>query len=65
MVIDMKIAIEASRTLLYEASRVVDAEIGHARRLENDPPEGKAKARALKNELRKYKRCAAMLTPTK
>jgi len=63
MLIDMKIAIEASRALLYETSRVVDAEIGYAKRLETNPPEDKAEARQLKNDSRKYKRYAGMLTP--
>ena len=63
MLIDMKIAIEASRALLYETSRVVDIELGYAKRLESNPPEDKAEARQLKNESRKYKRYASMLTP--
>ena len=63
MLIDMKIAIEASRALLYETSIVVDAEIGYAKRLETNPPEDKAEAKQLKNDLRKYKRYAGMLTP--
>lgn len=62
MLIDMKIAIEASRALLYETSRVVDYEIGYAR-LQENPPEDKAEAKQLKTDLRKYKRCAGMLTP--
>ena len=63
MLIDMKVAIEASRTLLYEASRVVDYEIGYAKRLQENPPEDKAEAKQLKTDLRKYRRCAGMLTP--
>ncbi len=69
MLIDMKIAIEAGRALLYETSRVVDIEIGYAKRLEADSrlrgndSRDKAEARQLKNESRKYKRYAAMLTP--
>ena len=77
MLIDMKIVIEAGRALLYETSRVVDMEIGYAKRLEEDsrPSAGsgqalrgndsgdKEEAKQLKNESRKYKRCAAMLTP--
>jgi hypothetical protein len=60
MLIDMKIAIEAGRALLYETSQVVDMELGFAR-LEADSPDDKAKE--IKNQLRKYKRCAGMLTP--
>ena len=63
MLIDMKIAIEAGRALLYETSRVVDLEIGYAKRLETNPPQDKAEAKQLKNDSRKYRRYAAMLTP--
>jgi len=63
MLIDMKIAIEAGRALLYETSRVVDLEIGYAKKLETNPPQDKAEAKQLKNDSRKYKRYAAMLTP--
>ncbi len=63
MLIDMKIAIEAGRALLYETSLIVDLEVGYAKRLEENPPEDKAEAKQLKNDSRKYKRYAAMLTP--
>jgi len=63
MLIDMKIAIEAGRALLYETSRVVDWEVGYAKMLEENPPEDKEKAKKIKNESRKYKRYASMLTP--
>ena len=69
MLIDMKIAIEAGRALLYETSRIVDIEVGYAKRLEADSrlrgndSRDKAEARQLKNESRKYKRYAGMLTP--
>jgi len=69
MLIDMKIAIEAGRALLYETSRIVDIEIGYAKRLEADSrlrgndSRDKAEARQLKNESRKHKRYAGMLTP--
>jgi len=69
MLIDMKIAIEAGRALLYETSRIVDLEIGYAKRLETDSRlrgndnMDKAEAKQLKTDLRKYKRCAGMLTP--
>jgi alkylation response protein AidB-like acyl-CoA dehydrogenase len=63
MLIDMKIAIEAGRALLYETSRVVDMEIGYAKRLDSGLPEDKEQAKQLKNDSRKYKRYAAMLTP--
>ncbi len=63
MVIDMKIAIEAGRALLYETSRVVDMEIAYAMRVENNPPADKAEAKKLKTNAHKYKRFAALLTP--
>ncbi len=63
MLIDMKIAIEAGRALLYKTSRIVDFEIGYARRLELNPPEDKAELKLLKDSSRKFKRYAAMLTP--
>jgi alkylation response protein AidB-like acyl-CoA dehydrogenase len=63
MLIDMKIAIEAGRALLYETSRIVDFEIGYAKRLEMNPPEDKAEAKQLKTDSRKYRRYAGMLTP--
>jgi alkylation response protein AidB-like acyl-CoA dehydrogenase len=63
MLIDMKIAIEASRALLYETSRVVDYEIGYAKRQQENPPQDKAEAKQLKTDSRKYRRYAGMLTP--
>jgi alkylation response protein AidB-like acyl-CoA dehydrogenase len=63
MLIDMKIAIEAGRALLYETSRVVDLEIGLQKTLEKNPPEDKDLLKEMKNDARKYKRFAAMLTP--
>ena len=63
MMIEMKIAIEASRALLYETSQIVDRDLGCARRLEENPPEDKDEKNKLKNKSRRYKRYAAMLTP--
>ena len=63
MLIDMKIAIEAGRALLYETSRVVDMEIGCLKQLESNPPEDKEQVKQLKNDSRKYKRLASLLTP--
>jgi len=62
MVIDMKIQIEAGRALLFETCRIVDLEIGLDTMLQN-PPEDKSEAKELKNQFRKIKRIAAMLTP--
>ena len=63
MLIDMKIAIEAGRALLYDASRVVDLAIGYNNRLDNHPPEDKDELKKLKDHARVYKRFAGMLTP--
>ncbi len=63
MLIDMKTVVEAGRALLYETARIVDMEIGCARRVATNLPEDKAEAKQFKNEARKYKRYAAMLTP--
>jgi len=63
MLIDMKITIEAARALLYETSRVVDLEIGYGKLLETNPPQDKEQAKQLKDDSRKYKRYASMLTP--
>ncbi len=63
MLIDMKIDIEAGRALLYETSRVVDLEIACEKQLETNPPQDKQQLKQLKNDARKLKRLAAMLTP--
>jgi len=63
ILIDMKIAIEAGRALLYETSRVVDMEVGFAKRLQTNPPEDKEKNKQFKTDSRKYKRMTGMLTP--
>jgi alkylation response protein AidB-like acyl-CoA dehydrogenase len=62
MLMDMKIAIEAGRALLYETSRVVDTQIGLEKALAN-PPADKSAIKDMKNQQRKIKRLAAMLTP--
>jgi alkylation response protein AidB-like acyl-CoA dehydrogenase len=63
MLIDMKIAIEASRALLYKTSHIVDMQISYIKQLESGPPEDKAQLKQLKNDSKKYKRYAGMLTP--
>ncbi|NLT76817.1 MAG: acyl-CoA dehydrogenase [Planctomycetes bacterium] len=63
MLIEMKIAVEAGRTLLYETSRVVDLAVAYNKRLEENPPEDKGELKELKNDARSYKRYAGMLTP--
>ncbi|MHC5156888.1 MAG: acyl-CoA dehydrogenase family protein [Planctomycetota bacterium] len=61
LVIDMKMAIEAGRALLYETSWVVDHEIGLNKIIENS--EDKDAVKAAKKELKFIKRLAGMLTP--
>jgi len=63
MLIDMKLAIETGRALLYETSRIVDLHVGYLRQLENHPPQDKDRIKQLKSDSRKYKRYASMLTP--
>ncbi len=64
MTLKMKMEIEAGRTLLYETSRVVDMEIGLTKIAEGpDAGTDKEKAKAAKQQLKKIKRLAAMLTP--
>lgn len=63
MLIDMKIAIEAGRALLYDTSRVVDLAIGYNRQVEENPPKDKAELKELKDRARAYKRYAGLLTP--
>ena len=62
MVIDMKMQIEAGRSLLYETGRAVDMAIHLEKAIEN-PSEDKVEARAVKQQQKKYKRLAGMLTP--
>jgi alkylation response protein AidB-like acyl-CoA dehydrogenase len=63
MLIDMKIALEAGRALLYDTSRVVDLAIGYNNQSENNPPQDKDQSKRLKDNARLYKRYAGMLTP--
>ena len=62
MLVEMRTWLEASRELTYEASRVVDHDIGTLKRLELGKPDPAEKDR-LKHDQRKYKRLAALLTP--
>ncbi|MHC4930278.1 MAG: acyl-CoA dehydrogenase family protein, partial [Planctomycetota bacterium] len=58
MVIDMKMAIEAGRALLYETGWIVDHEIGLSKIIENSEDKGAAKA--AKKELKFIKRLAGI-----
>jgi hypothetical protein len=63
MVVDMKIAIEAARALVYETSRVCDLENNNLRVMEFKPPADKAELKRRKSEGRQLKRQNGMLTP--
>jgi hypothetical protein len=64
MVIKMKMDIEAGRALLYETSRVVDMELALSRIAEGpDAGQNKEAAKEAKQQLKKIKRLASMLTP--
>ncbi|MFZ0033821.1 MAG: acyl-CoA dehydrogenase family protein [Sedimentisphaerales bacterium] len=63
MLIDMKIAIEAGRALLYETSRVVDLSIACQKKLELNPPADKEKLKPLREQARRLDRLASLLTP--
>jgi alkylation response protein AidB-like acyl-CoA dehydrogenase len=63
MVTEMKIAVEAARTLVYETSRVCDLENNNLRVLEENPPTDKDELKKRKADARVYKRLNGMLTP--
>jgi len=63
MLIDMKIAIEAGRALLYETGRIVDLNIGCQKKLELKPPAEKEQLKQLREQARRLDRFAGMLTP--
>jgi hypothetical protein len=59
MLTDMKVAIEASRTLVYETSCIVDIKEGIEDRVEKHPE----RAADLKADLKRYTRFASLFTP--
>jgi len=63
MLTDMKIAIEATRALVYETSRVCDLENNNLRVLETDPPKDAEELKRRKSDAREFKRLNGMLTP--
>jgi alkylation response protein AidB-like acyl-CoA dehydrogenase len=63
MLVEMRTSLEAARELTYEASRVVDHEIGTVRRLEFGKPSDPAEKDRLNKDQRKYRRLASLLTP--
>jgi hypothetical protein len=63
LLMDMKIAIEAARALTYDCARIVDTERWYLWQTETDIVADKEKRKQLKEDARRYKRLAAMLTP--
>jgi len=63
MVVDMKVAIEATRALVYETAYVCDLENNNQRILELKPPADPDEAKRRKQDGRVYKRLNGMLTP--
>jgi hypothetical protein len=59
MLADMKVALEASRALLYETALIVDLKEGLERKVEDEPEPDKE----LRGELKGYTRLAALFTP--
>jgi alkylation response protein AidB-like acyl-CoA dehydrogenase len=59
MLTDRRVDIEAARSLLYETARVVDIKEGLEERAERRPED----ARGLSEEIKRYGRLAALLTP--
>ena len=63
MLIGMKMAIEAARSLTYETCWFVDQEYGVLRKLESDQVAEEGQKKEIKQREKKLKRLAAMLTP--
>ena len=63
LLIGMKTDVEAARALTYETAFMVDLEYGLLRQLEFGDVTDKAQKRELKQQEKKYKRLAGMLTP--
>jgi len=63
MVTDMKIAIEAARTLTYETSRICDLENNNLRKIEMGQVTDNDELKRRKNQSRTLKRLNGMLTP--
>ncbi len=63
LVTDMRIHLEAARTLTYETSRVCDVEYNNLRVLETNPPADADEKKKRKDLARTLKRLNGMLTP--
>ena len=59
MLANMRLKIEATRTLLYETSQIIDVKEG----LEHLTQQDEEKAKELRNELKRYSNYAALFTP--
>ncbi len=59
MLTDMQVDIEAARSLMFETSRIVDIKEGMEERVEKHPD----RASNLRDDVRRYTRYAALLTP--
>ena len=63
MVVDMQVAIEAARALVYETACLCDLENNNQRIIETNPPSDKDEAKRRKQDARVFKRLSGMLTP--
>jgi hypothetical protein len=63
LVTEMRIHLEAARTLTYETSRICDLENNNLRVMEFNPPKDPAESKKRKEMSRTYKRLNGMLTP--
>lgn len=59
MLTDMKVSLEAARSLLFETSRIVDVKEGLERRVEKYPD----RAADVKDDIKRYTKYAALFTP--
>lgn len=59
MLTDMKVSIEAGRSILYETAKIVDIKEGLEHIVDKHPE----KAKEMKKEVRKYGRLAGLMTP--
>ncbi len=63
LVTDMKVAIEATRALVYETARIYDLENNNLRVLQTNPPSDPGELKRRKSDARMFKRRSGMLTP--
>jgi len=63
MLVDMKVMIEAARSITYEATRIMDLNNLTLKKIESGGQTDKEALRPLRKTQRKYKKLAAMLTP--